>query len=249
MSGNPTRMVTHVSSQGKAPVTSDVAQVMREDASRGDHRNERQAQIPPYDPTQQVVDDPIRYNAVGRDANGRMVTNGTVGGHAVDSDEAQQIVKKINTQADLKISRMAEMAAYLKWGTLGLMTLTFGAWTAAATGGAGSFLAGMGAMSAATAMGAFASGPFLGLLAVSLVVGGTSLLMMQSARKLQSERWMDVQGFMQERTAVKVGKQVALAVTKEPEPQPQPVQQGTRWQETVRMSQAEAQAVSEGRSV
>lgn len=246
MSSIPTHSVTQVSLQGKAPVMSDVAQVMRADAEHGGHRNERQGEIPPYDPTRQVMDDPIRYNAVGNDPNGRIVTNGAVAGHAIDSDEAQQIVKKINTQADLKISRLGEIAAYLKWGTLGLMTLTFGAWTAAATGGAGSFLAGLGSMTAATAIGAFASGPFLGLLAASLVVGGTSLLMMQSARKLQSERWMDVQGFMQERTAVKVGKQVAQAVVQEPQ-QTTP-QQGTRWQETVRMSQAEAQAVNEGRS-
>lgn len=237
----PSNVVSHVSSLARTPVASEVAHAMREDAQRVEYKQTAgQAQFTGGSVKQ---DDPVRYDALGRDENGRIVTGGKVAGHDVDSEEAQRIVRNINTQTDLKINRLVEISGYLRWATIGLMSLTFGAWTAAATGGAGGFLSGLSTMSMATAAGAFAAGPFLGLLAASVVVGGIALGVSQRKQALQSNRWMDVQGFMQERTATKVGKEVAKAVTAAPERA-----DGKQWQDMVRMSQAEAQ-MDEARGV
>lgn len=188
------------------------------------------------------IDDPVRYEKIAQDANGRIVTGGRVAGYSVDSDEAQQIVKNINTQTDLKISRWSEIAGYLKWGTLGLMTMTFGAFASVATGSAGGIASGgLGSLTAASVGAALVAPSFLGLLAAALIVGGAGMYMTQQVRKLQADRWMDVQGFMQERTATKIGKQVAqsLAVT--------PTQEqttGARWQDAVTKDAAPETAVS-----
>jgi len=60
------------------------------------------------------------------------------------------------------------------------------------------------------------------------------MYMTNRVRKLQSERWMDVQGFMQERQAVKVGQEVARAITTSPE---NPAEsKGVRWQGRIETS-------------
>lgn len=176
-------------------------------------------------------DDPVRYDAIGKDANGEIVTGGRVAGYRVDSDEAQQIVKNINTQTDLKISRWSEIAGYLRWGTIGLMTLTFSAFTAGATAGASTFLGGLSSMTLASVGVALVSGPFLGLAAASFVCAAATMMMTQNVRKLQTDRWMDVQGFMQERTATKIGKEVAQAMGREPAEAPLYRADGKRWQD------------------
>lgn len=187
------------------------------------------------------MDDPVRYEKIAQDANGRIVTAGRVAGYSVDSDEAQQIVKNINTKTDLKISRWSEIAGYLKWGTLGLMTMTFGAFASLATGGVqGGIVAGLGSLTAGSVGAALVAPAFVGLLAAALVVGGAGMYMTQQVRKLQADRWMDVQGFMQERTATKIGKQVAQSLVAAPV---QEQTASTRWQDVVTKDTAPETAV------
>jgi hypothetical protein len=169
-------------------------------------------------------DEMVRYEKLRKDADGALVTNGRVAGHSVDSAEAYEIVKNVNTQTDLKISRWSEIAGYLKWGTLGLMTMTFGAFASVATGGAqGGIVAGLGSLTGASVGAALVAPAFVGLLAAALVVGGAGMFMTQQVRKLQANRWMDVQGFMQERAATKIGQQVSQSLGVAPEVQGQDV--------------------------
>lgn len=183
------------------------------------------------------IDDPMRYENIGKDADGAFVAGGRVAGHRVDSPEALEIVKNINTKSDLKISRWTEIAGYLRWGTLGMMTLAFSAFTAAATAGAPSFLAGIGELTLATVGTALISPPFLALTAISLAMATTGLLMTQHVRKLQADRFMDVQGFMQERAATKIGKEVAQQLGQLQEHSPR--SDGKRWQDVVSTEQAQ----------
>lgn len=200
----------------------------RVDAARGDS-----PQVGPL----VNVEDPVRYENIGRDADGAFVSNGRVAGHRIDSQEALEIIKNINTKTDLKISRWTEIAGYLRWGTLGMMTLAFSAFTAAATAGAPSFLAGIGELTLATVGAALVSPPFIALTAISMVLATTGLLMTQHVRKLQADRFMDVQGFMQERAATKIGKEVAQQLVQVPE---QPLRSdGKRWQDVVSAEQTQ----------
>ncbi len=187
------------------------------------------------------IDDPVRYEKLAKDANGAFVTNGRVAGHRVDSPEAMQIVKNINTATDLKISRWSEVAGYLRWGTIGLMTLTFSAFAAGATTGATSLLAGINSMSLASVGAALVSGPFLGLAAASLVCAGVGLFMTQHVRKLQADRFMDVQGFMQERGATKIGQEVAQSLGAAPEVARG---DGRRWADAISAEQAQQADIS-----
>jgi len=221
---NPSPIVSEISTRGRVPVTSDVAQAMREDAARVEFKEtHNHGQFVGGSPRQ---DDPVRYDALGRDANGHLVSNGKVHGHAVDSDEAQQIVKHINTQTDLRISRWSEISGYLRWAAIALMGSAFAKVGAVAITETG---LGLGAIGAA-----ITGAPFLALMGAAVAVAGVSLYMTQSVRKLQANRWMDVQGFMQERSATKVGKEVAKAIDASAE-----LGTGSQWQDAVKAGRAE----------
>lgn len=170
-------------------------------AERVDTRaNERHHDERMFTPAPQI-DDPVRYEKIARDVNGALVTNGRVAGYKVDSPEAYEIVKNVNTQTDLKISRWSEIAGYMRWGTLGLMASSF-TWLSVGLGIGGGASATAGLAAAALPLAA-------GFGVAALVVGVATLLSVQHVRKLQADRWMDVQGFMQERGATKIGKEVA----------------------------------------
>lgn len=191
------------------------AQAEKQDVRAQDsvRATEQRVQMPPSDEV-------VRYEKLRKDADGALVTNGRVDGHSVDSAEAYEIVKNANTQTDLKISRWSEIAGYMRWGTLGLMASSF-TWLSVglgigAGGAAGGAVASTGAV-AATVMGISALPAAAAFGVAALIVGAATLFATQHVRKLQADRWMDVQGFMQERAATKIGQQVAQSLGAAPE--------------------------------
>jgi hypothetical protein len=211
------------------PVISNVQYHAQGVSARGRGKQEEDVQAMRPEPAEREL---IRYNAVGKDANGALVSDGKVAGYNVDSDEAQQIVRHVNTKTDLEINRWSEIAGYLRWGTLGLMTLAFGAFTAVLVGNTPNIIGALstqGLQSVAAMIASPALPIFLGFTALAAVTAGIGLYMTNHVRKLQSERWMDVQGFLQERSAVKVGQEVARAIATEPDA---PAQE-THWQDRV----------------
>ena len=242
MDVSPTARISHVELQGRTPVMSDVAEAMRADT------REQQASSKPL----AYLGEPAPMNGLNpSDIKWREPRTGILQGAqgiSVDSDEAQAIAKKHNIAKELRINRLAETAGYLRWATLGLMTTTFGAFTAAAVtnsaaASAGFFVA-VQSMTLGTAVAALGAPLFLAALATTLVVGASALAVSQKARHVQSEEWMNIQDFMQARTAAKVGKEVAKAMGKGGD---EPKQANTRWQDKLE-SQAFERA-TETRSV
>lgn len=219
-------LVTNATSMARVPVMAETAHTKREDVER--REIPQQQPTIGIEPTLPSDDDRWRYNNVNAPEAGKYVQDGKVGGFSVDSEEAQEIVKHINTQSDLKINQLTELAGYMRWGTLGLMASAFGGLYASL--GIGAVGASAIALPAAIAFGVAA-----------LALGTATLLVSQSARKLQAERWIDIQEFLQDRGAVKVGKQVAqsLESTKNDQPSIDTMRKdGKSWTDAVVESQA-----------
>jgi len=77
----------------------------------------------------------------------------------------------------LKITRWSELAGYLRWGTLGLMTLAFGAFTSVLTNGAtGGFIAVIGSFTMASVGAALVAPSFVGLAALAIASAGSACI-------------------------------------------------------------------------
>lgn len=218
----PQQIVSDVVALTRTPVMSDVAQLMRDDADRSVSSQHQpvtiQQPVIGNEPPSSDDDLQWRYGNLHQPNTTKYVQNGKVAGYELDSEEAQQIVKHYNTNADIKINQLSELAGYMRWGTLGLMASAFGGLYASL--GIGS-TAGGAAATAAAATGAVATGATavalyaaIGFGVAALVLGVATLLVSQSARKLQADRWLDVQEYLQDRGAVKIGTQVVKSLEK-----------------------------------